>query len=652
MEHDTKVQKSQVPTSAAPTPQFQPRPFAAESESVLVEQEAPDLQAKSEQTKALGHSLANMNLSEPATLAAEPQSSSSRLMRVQPKLTIGAVGDRYEQEADQVAAQVVQRLNAPKLERSPSVQREALPEEEELQMKPILQREAVIEEEELQMKPTQEAIGRGDAPPDLESAINSARGNGQSMGADLQAKMGEAIGADFSSVKIHTDSQSDQMNRSIQAKAFTTGQDIFFRQGAYDPGSSSGQELIAHELTHVVQQSGNLVSRSIDHSAVGSTSSSIEELSPHPLEPPQPGISQQAPIQISRLAYNDSPTTWNPVDQVKRSGEGAQGVYFVNKGSKMVVVKPSSKDTGNVEFANKFLKEGMGFETPEMLTYSKNSSEGQAITNLLKNPPNGEIVKGLSGQVEEQIEGANYYSVMSSVEGRAIQTLSDLEAAEFIQNASALQDVGRLMASDAFLGNVDRLAGQVNLCNFFYQAAKGLDPGKVATIDNDSSFGAGKINKEGNLEGDLETKQYILDLLIDPTRRTTAIGLFIKKFRNAHKDNKNAIAAVDDNFVQAQVSVGVDKGLADLAEVFTTNIELVRSLKSVNEKYGEGDKRDLSAGKGLAHYVEDRISKHKTKEKATAQLKKYVTYRAKRSKASNNGFKWLIKVGYCLKSLT
>ena len=55
---------------------------------------------------------------------------------------------------------------------------------------------------------------------------------------------------------MHTDAQSDQLNRSIQAKAFTTGQDVFFRQGAYVPGSSSGQELIAHELTHVVQQNG------------------------------------------------------------------------------------------------------------------------------------------------------------------------------------------------------------------------------------------------------------------------------------------------------------------------------------------------------------------------------------------------------------
>jgi hypothetical protein len=69
--------------------------------------------------------------------------------------------------------------------------------------------------------------------------------------------MGFAMGADFSGVTVHTDTQSDQLNRSVQAKAFTTGQDIFFRQGAYQPSSRSGQELIAHELTHVVQQHGS-----------------------------------------------------------------------------------------------------------------------------------------------------------------------------------------------------------------------------------------------------------------------------------------------------------------------------------------------------------------------------------------------------------
>lgn len=68
--------------------------------------------------------------------------------------------------------------------------------------------------------------------------------------------MESAFGNDFSQVNIHTDTQSHQLNESIQARAFTTGNDIFFREGAFNPTSQDGQELIAHELTHVVQQGG------------------------------------------------------------------------------------------------------------------------------------------------------------------------------------------------------------------------------------------------------------------------------------------------------------------------------------------------------------------------------------------------------------
>ena len=197
----------------------------------------------------------------------------SHELAIQPKLTIGAPGDKYEQEADRVASQVVEQIHAPATAQSTpghSVQRQEKPEEElqakpnisdlqRLPLSPAIQPEAIQEEEELQAKSTlqrRESIGGGEASTDLESAINSARGRGEPLEPELQQSMGQAMGADFSGVRVHTDAQSHQLNQSIQAKAFTTGQDVFFRQGAYQPGSHAGQELIAHELTHVVQQAG------------------------------------------------------------------------------------------------------------------------------------------------------------------------------------------------------------------------------------------------------------------------------------------------------------------------------------------------------------------------------------------------------------
>jgi hypothetical protein len=66
--------------------------------------------------------------------------------------------------------------------------------------------------------------------------------------------MEDSFGTDFSRVRVHTSSQSDTLNRQLQARAFTTGSDIFFRSGEYKPTSGAGQQLLAHELTHVVQQ--------------------------------------------------------------------------------------------------------------------------------------------------------------------------------------------------------------------------------------------------------------------------------------------------------------------------------------------------------------------------------------------------------------
>jgi Domain of unknown function (DUF4157)/HNH endonuclease len=166
-------------------------------------------------------------------------------MVIQAKMTIGAPGDQYEQEADRVAEQVVQKMHAPSTPESTlggSIQRQRREEDgHALRMKPSTQHSP---------------MGGMAATQDLESSVNRARGSGQPLEAGLQRKLGQAMGADFSGVRVHTGNQADQLNRSIQAKAFTTGQDMFFRQGAYQPGSREGQELLAHELTHVIQQQG------------------------------------------------------------------------------------------------------------------------------------------------------------------------------------------------------------------------------------------------------------------------------------------------------------------------------------------------------------------------------------------------------------
>jgi Domain of unknown function (DUF4157) len=105
--------------------------------------------------------------------------------------------------------------------------------------------------------------------PTVERAIQEHRGGGQPLDTGVRRQMESSLGADFSRVRVHAGSHADTLNRALSARAFTTGHDIFFRQGAYQPGSFVGRELLAHELTHVVQQNGDQVRRKMSVSQPG-----------------------------------------------------------------------------------------------------------------------------------------------------------------------------------------------------------------------------------------------------------------------------------------------------------------------------------------------------------------------------------------------
>ncbi|MCT7964687.1 DUF4157 domain-containing protein [Laspinema sp. D1] len=259
------------------TSQFAPRPFATpQPKSAKTENSTPqDIQCSPESSNRLSRiaitqpetftpqltvqraeqaQVANDNPGEGAEKIQRSSTGNNRLAKIsihppeppstprfpiQAKLTVGAGGDRYEQEADRVAQQVVNRIHAPQVNLNSS------------------------ESNPVQRKISIQAFGGegGDVSSEWESQLNQARGGGQPLSPSLREPMEREFGADFSGVRVHTGAQADSLARSIQAKAFTTGQDVFFRQGAYEPGSRGGQELIAHELTHVVQQSGETATR-------------------------------------------------------------------------------------------------------------------------------------------------------------------------------------------------------------------------------------------------------------------------------------------------------------------------------------------------------------------------------------------------------
>ncbi len=159
---------------------------------------------------------------------------------VQAKLSVSPAHDRYEEEADRVAMEVTRRV-----EPTPPAQREVRPEEEE---------------QEVQTK----RVGPGDGfevGGELEGRLRARQGGGHPLPEEARSAMESRFGADFDKVRVHTDGEAARLSRSLSAQAFTRGADIYFGESKYDPGSAGGQQLLAHELTHVIQQTGRIQPR-------------------------------------------------------------------------------------------------------------------------------------------------------------------------------------------------------------------------------------------------------------------------------------------------------------------------------------------------------------------------------------------------------
>lgn len=174
--------------------------------------------------------------------------------RVQRQLRVGPAEDPLEREADAVASRVLAMPAAPSgretlapAAAAPGVQRVCGECEEEMQRAPRTERHRGVLRSKSQ---------RGDlaASPGVEAGIRGL-GSGRPLDPSSRAFFEPRFGRDFSGVRVHTDRRAAESARAVQARAFTWGRDIVFGEGEYEPSGGAGKRLLAHELTHVVQQS-------------------------------------------------------------------------------------------------------------------------------------------------------------------------------------------------------------------------------------------------------------------------------------------------------------------------------------------------------------------------------------------------------------
>jgi hypothetical protein len=164
-------------------------------------------------------------------------------------LQVGPADDRYEREADSIASRVVAALQVPEGDVAPDE-----PVRRTTAVAQPLRRRTARRDESAETG--QIGLEGGTVDQGFEQQLRSARAGGAPLQLPVRRRMEHAFGTDFSSVRVHGGGRAAELNDQISAKAFTVGSDIFFRDGVPDTGSRSGQELLAHELTHTLQQGG------------------------------------------------------------------------------------------------------------------------------------------------------------------------------------------------------------------------------------------------------------------------------------------------------------------------------------------------------------------------------------------------------------
>lgn len=193
---------------------------------------------------------------------------------VQMKMAVNTPGDKLEQEADKMAGKVMrmpspastekknpgqsdEKLQRKEKEKEEKIQRAAIPEEKIAKKEEEKIQKTPEKEEKLQRKGDYGAPAIGS---NTQSAIQNKTTGGQPLSSDVRGFMEPRFNADFSSVRIHSDAESGGLSNQLSARAFTYQNHIFFSRDQYQPGTSEGKQLLAHELTHTVQQ-GHAVQR-------------------------------------------------------------------------------------------------------------------------------------------------------------------------------------------------------------------------------------------------------------------------------------------------------------------------------------------------------------------------------------------------------
>ncbi|MDJ0592861.1 MAG: DUF4157 domain-containing protein [Pleurocapsa sp. MO_226.B13] len=469
---------------------------------------------------------------------------------IQTKLQVGEPGDIYEQEADRVAASVM-RTPTPSVQRqteddeeiqakpiTPLVHRQPETEEEEeeksapmLQLQnekeedeqvQMLQRQVEEEEEEVQAKAVP-----GQTPQvssNLEARIQSRRGTGKPLSKSTRAFMEPRFGHDFSGVRVHTDSHAASTAGELNAQAFTTGQDVFFGSGHYEPHTTKGKSLLAHELTHTIQQQPRTARMPVQRRDLVNGSQPVNPVSITPVPTPlssTPVISEPLPLSptpVTASSVQTPPssapepvqTPPTPTPSVSAPSPPAPVTPPATTTQTSEVTIPASSSEAEVTPSPE-INEGATETTsaeasPVAVTAQPVGETGGANVELLMPEPPSELSTEAQSRLEQvQSNAAEAAATEAELPDAEANVASARSAVEEPESETSSRAGGALVAA---LGERPQPSSEIEeLCQRIYQAIRSKrPPDEESLVDADPTKAAEEAGGELNqsIEGDVE----------------------------------------------------------------------------------------------------------------------------------------------------
>ncbi|MDT4913086.1 MAG: hypothetical protein QOC66_2214 [Pseudonocardiales bacterium] len=468
-------------------------------------------------------------------------------------LTVGAAFDPAEREADRVADAVLARLRG-----DTGTKHHAAAEG-------ALQRAA---------SPTpgsgEPVVGMegGALPPELAQRIERRRGTGQQLGPDVRDRMEGAFGSSLAGVRIHADAEAATLSRSISARAFTRGRDIFFGAGEYRPDTPEGEHMLAHELAHTRQQAGlRRIHRTWDVK--------------------------------SGKAFE-----WNKTAEVKTLEE-RRVWFFKDKSGDTMVVKPEDQPVGLGDIVGVMQKKVADVRS---VTQRKLNSSDQNWVKIwisretmtgtspswlkrgkflntkgaLKLTTGMELYDAAEQDAHDSMHEAGMTVIaMSLAEGESTLALAGQNVApngpgvvskmrEVMDRAGHVRQLGELTAVDAFLGNQDRVLA-ANLGNWFYNPAGVIT--LLDQVDGKSGMSSDFVNGKWNTEQELADLPALSKKAMDWLLRMLVVEVDAAtqdKGMKAWADTEIKPGLTRRAHYHAEFAVGLKAGLRRIKKTFST----------------------------------------------------------------------------------